>query len=129
MEPFLNAIQKTPLPTILIFAGLIFLLLGFVTKLEGILEVSPEQRRWAIPIGLLIIVIGLVLNFATPTLNKISIPSGSYLRTCKDISVQGDDLFATCTKNNGQDNTTFLEKFNDCKSGISNIDGSLQCQK
>lgn len=75
METFLNAIQKTPLPTILILAGLLFLLLGFVTKIGGIIEVSPEQKRWTIPIGLLVLAIGLVLNSATPAPNTTSAPT------------------------------------------------------
>lgn len=75
METFLNSIQKTPLPTILILAGLLFILLGFVTKLGGIIEVSPEQKRWTIPTGLLVLAIGLVLNFATPTPNTTSTPT------------------------------------------------------
>ena len=63
MDEFLNAIQKTPVPTILILAGLFFLLLGFVTRIGGIIEVSPEQKRWTIPIGLLVFSIGLVIYF------------------------------------------------------------------
>lgn len=66
MEPILNAIQNTPLPTILTVAGLLFLLLGFVTKLGGFIEVSREQKRWTIPIGLLVLTIGLVLHSKTP---------------------------------------------------------------
>lgn len=63
METIIAAIQNTPIPTILILAGLLFLLLGFVTKLGGIVEVSPEQKRLAFPIGLLVLAIGLLLNF------------------------------------------------------------------
>lgn len=63
MESVINAIQKTPIPIILIVAGLFFLLLGFVSKLGGIIEVSPEQKRLTIPIGLLVLTIGLLLNF------------------------------------------------------------------
>jgi len=66
METVFNAIQKTPVPVILIFAGLLFLLLGFVTKLGGMIEVSPEQKRWTIPIGLLVLAIGLVVLYFTP---------------------------------------------------------------
>lgn len=63
METIIAAIQNTPIPTILILAGLLFLLLGFVTKLGGIIEVSPEQKRLAFPIGLLVLAIGLMLHF------------------------------------------------------------------
>lgn len=78
MEAILNAIQKTPVPTLLILAGLLFLLLGFVNKLGGIIEVSSEQKRWTIPIGLLILTIGLVLYFTpTPTTPPSPTPSES----------------------------------------------------
>ena len=63
MDTVIATIQKTPLPTILILAGLFFILLGFVTKIGGIIEVSTEQKRLAIPIGLLVLIIGLLLTF------------------------------------------------------------------
>ncbi len=65
MDTTIAALQKTPLPTILIFAGLLFILLGFVSKLGGIIEVSTEQKRWTIPVGLLVLAIGLVLSFVS----------------------------------------------------------------
>lgn len=63
MEVIVAAIQKTPIPTILILAGLFFLLLGFVSKLGGMIEVSPEQKRLTLPIGLLVLTLGLLLTF------------------------------------------------------------------
>jgi len=63
LDGFLNAIQKTPVSTILILAGLLFLVLGVVTKIGGFIEVSPEQKRWTLPLGLLILAIGLASNF------------------------------------------------------------------
>jgi len=41
----LAAILNMPVPSILIFAGLFFILLGCVTKIGGMIETSPEQRR------------------------------------------------------------------------------------
>lgn len=61
MGDLLQAIQNTPVPTILIVVGLFILVLGFVTKIGGVIEVSSEQKRWTIPIGLLVLCIGLVL--------------------------------------------------------------------
>ncbi len=65
METVIKAIQSTPIPNLLIIAGLFILILAFVTKIGGIIEVSAEQKRWAIPTGLLLLTIGLILNFAT----------------------------------------------------------------
>lgn len=75
METLIKAIQSTPIPTILIVAGLFIIILAFVTKIGGIIEVSPEQKRWAIPTGLLLLSIGLVLNFSTPTPTPTSTPT------------------------------------------------------
>lgn len=44
-------------------AGLLFLLLGLVSKIGGVIEVSRDLKRWAIPVGLLIFTIGLVLYY------------------------------------------------------------------
>jgi hypothetical protein len=67
MEETIKAIQSTPVPILLILVGLFILILAFVTKIGGVIEVSPEQRRWAIPIGLFVLAIGLVLNFTSPS--------------------------------------------------------------
>jgi hypothetical protein len=69
----LKTLQSTPIPVILIIAGLFFILLGFVDKLGGIIEVSPAQKRWTIPIGLLVLTMGLVINF-TPSHSIITKP-------------------------------------------------------
>lgn len=66
MEDLLKEIQSTPIPIMLIVVGLLILVLAFVVKIGGIIEVSSEQRRFAIPTGLLVLAIGLLLNFATP---------------------------------------------------------------
>jgi hypothetical protein len=65
MQDVIDAVKETPIPNLLIAAGLLFLLLGFVTRLGGFLEVSPEQKKLAIPIGLLVLSVGLVLSVQT----------------------------------------------------------------
>lgn len=67
MEETIRAIQQTPVPTLLIVAGLVFILLGFTTRLGGMIEVSTEQKKLAIPLGLLILALGLVLHFNAPS--------------------------------------------------------------
>ncbi|MGC6482799.1 MAG: SH3 domain-containing protein [Synechococcus sp.] len=66
MQDIIKAIHATPIPNLLIAAGLLFLLLGFVNKLGGFIEVSPEQKRFTIPIGLLVLTVGLVLSLRVP---------------------------------------------------------------
>jgi uncharacterized membrane protein HdeD (DUF308 family) len=80
MGDLVKGIQSTPIPTMLIVVGLLILVLAFVTKIGGMIEVSPEQKRWAIPIGLFVLIIGLVLNFSpvsSPTVSPTSPPSPS----------------------------------------------------
>ncbi|MFN5516058.1 MAG: hypothetical protein ACK5CA_15295 [Cyanobacteriota bacterium] len=64
LEKIIQAIQGTPVPIMLIVVGLFVIVLAFVTKIGGAIEVSPEQRRWAVPVGLFLLVLGLVLNFS-----------------------------------------------------------------
>ena len=59
----IKILKDTPVPSLLILAGLFILILAFVTKIGGVIEVSSDQRRWAIPTGLFVLVIGLILNF------------------------------------------------------------------
>jgi hypothetical protein len=74
MGDVIKVLKDTPIPTILIWAGLFFLLLAFVSKLGGVIEVQPNQKRSAIFIGLLLLTIGLALNI-TPTFLSISQPT------------------------------------------------------
>lgn len=78
---FIQAIQSTPIPTVLILAGLFFLLLGFVNKLGGIIEVSSEQKKLTMPVGFFVLTLGLALSFTTnsekPTSSSSPIPSAS----------------------------------------------------
>jgi hypothetical protein len=50
-------------PLLLIAAGILFILLRFVTKIAGAIEVDPSQRKWTIPIGLFFLTVGLILHF------------------------------------------------------------------
>ncbi|MBD1873846.1 hypothetical protein H6F75_10150 [Nodosilinea sp. FACHB-131] len=68
----IDALKDTPIPTILIFAGLFFIFLAFVRKVGGVIEVQPAQQKWSAPIGLALLVFGLVLALNTP-----SEPAGS----------------------------------------------------
>ena len=82
MEEAIKAIQETPVPTMLIVAGLFFILLGFISKLGGMIEVSSEQKKFTIPIGLLVLTIGLVLYFSpSPNVGSPINSSGPTLTT------------------------------------------------
>lgn len=84
MESIIDNIQDTPVPTVLILAGLFFVLLGFVDKLGGVIEVSQGQKRWAIPIGLFILTIGLAVYFnPVDTTSSESPPNSDQLVTAE----------------------------------------------
>ncbi|MBW4536176.1 MAG: hypothetical protein KME09_19755 [Pleurocapsa minor HA4230-MV1] len=130
MGDFLTAIKDTPIPTILILVGLFIIVLAFVVKIGGVIEVSSEQRRWAIPVGLFVLIIGLVLNLSPVGKTPASeIPPGRYTNSCSSIEVKSDTLFAVCKRRDSSYNPTQLSRFEDCKTTIDNIDGVLECQK
>lgn len=67
MDNIINALKDTPLPTILVWAGLFFLLIAFVTKIGGIIEVAPDQKKFSIFIGLFLLIFGIVLSLSNPS--------------------------------------------------------------
>lgn len=71
MGDIINALKDTPIPTVLVWAGLFFILLTFVSKLGGMIEVQPNQKRWTFFIGLLLLTIGLVLSLS-PKFHQIN---------------------------------------------------------
>lgn len=76
MEAIIEAIQSTEIPKLLIVVGLFIVVLAFLTKIGGVIEVSQEQRRWAIPIGFFLLILGLILNpSTTPNNDPSSLPS------------------------------------------------------
>jgi hypothetical protein len=63
MKDILVAVKDTPLPTILVIAGIMFLLLSIANQLVGKIAVPPERQRWAGAIGGVLLVLGIALNF------------------------------------------------------------------
>jgi CVNH domain len=57
------------------------------------------------------------------------LPPGDYKRTCQNMRVNGNKLFATCQKANGGWNDTSLNNFNLCQRPIANDNGNLRCPK
>lgn len=66
MTDLLASLKDTPLALLLILAGLFFLLLSVAAKVGGAIEVSPTQQRIAIPIGLSLLTVGIILNLQAP---------------------------------------------------------------
>ncbi len=57
------------------------------------------------------------------------LPPGDYTRTCKNMRVEGDRLYATCQRVNRSWNDTSLKNFTQCRSPIVNDNGNLRCPK
>jgi len=74
MESLLGALKDTPIPTILVIAGILFLLLSIAGQLAGRITVPPEQRRHATVIGCLLVVVGVALHVVRPLLNPAKLP-------------------------------------------------------
>lgn len=56
-------------------------------------------------------------------------PAGSYKKTCRHIFSDGTDLSATCRRENGDWDYSKLVRCGECKSDISNDDGTLRCKR
>jgi hypothetical protein len=63
MLEMISALQKTPLPTILIFAGILFLILSVSGDIAGKIRVPQERQKFAGIIGFTLLLIGVSLNF------------------------------------------------------------------
>jgi hypothetical protein len=73
MDSIITALKDTPIPTILVVAGIVFLLLSIAGQLAGRIAVPPERQRQAAIIGCLLVVVGLALH-VTPSLRSPSKP-------------------------------------------------------
>jgi hypothetical protein len=92
MEEALSALKDTPIPTILVVAGIFFVLLSVATQLSGKISVEPTQRRAALLAGGLLIAIGVGLylggNLRSASDGKTSEGSLTYE---PDTNRYGDD--------------------------------------
>jgi hypothetical protein len=74
MESVIEALKNTPIPTILVVAGIVFLLLSIAGQLAGRITVPPERQRQATIIGCLLIMIGVALHVVPPRLAPPQFP-------------------------------------------------------
>lgn len=57
----LASLQKTPVPVLLILAGILFLLLAFVEQIGAIVKLPPQRRTPAMVTGVLLLLCGIAL--------------------------------------------------------------------
>jgi DNA repair exonuclease SbcCD ATPase subunit len=68
MEKVIIEIARTPLPTILVMAGILFLFLAIVGKLGTGTVISPERQKAAQILGSLLLLGGVILYIQRPSL-------------------------------------------------------------
>jgi hypothetical protein len=68
MESVIKALKDTPIPTIMVVAGIVFLLLSIAGQLAGRITVPPERQRQATIIGCLLVMVGVALHVVPPRL-------------------------------------------------------------
>ena len=66
MDSAIAALKDTPIPTILVVAGIVFLLLSIAGQLAGKIAVPVERQRLAAIIGGVLIVMGITLHVIPP---------------------------------------------------------------
>jgi CVNH domain len=59
--------------------------------------------------------------------NNVNGPQGSYVQTCQNVHVGGDDLHARCQTHDGGWRDAKLDDYNKCRGDIVNDDGHLRC--
>jgi len=61
MDSVIALLQETPIPTILVISGLIFLFLALAGKISGKLEMPPERQKWSGVASAVLLFTGLLL--------------------------------------------------------------------
>ncbi len=61
MDSVIALLQETPIPTILVVGGLIFLFLALAGKISGKLEMPPERQKWSGVASAVLLSTGLLL--------------------------------------------------------------------
>jgi hypothetical protein len=70
LEMMISTLQKTPLPTILILAGIFFLILSVSGDIAGKIRVPQDRQKIAGIIGFILLLIGISLNIPAQNSNS-----------------------------------------------------------
>ena len=86
-----------------------------------------ENMRNATIAGIVTLVLGLWALPCVAQRDRGYYPPGTYVDTCRNIYMQGNQLVAECQKRNGDWRRTSLANADQCNGGIVNLDGRLAC--
>ena len=76
MDSIIVLLKETPIPTILVVSGVVFLFLALAGQIAGKLEVPPARQKWAAAAGTVFLGAGLLLYLA-PGLPRVTHAEGS----------------------------------------------------
>jgi hypothetical protein len=128
MDSILALLKDTPIPTILVLSGVVFLFLALAGQIAGKLEVPPARQKWAAAAGVVFLGAGLLLYLA-PGLPRVSqaedspsqIPaaatqstSSSGLAQSSQQDMQGAENNLASTTQSAVDNNPALGDFDEC---------------
>ena len=75
MGDIITTLQNTPVPTILVVGGIVFLFLAVVGQFAGKIDVPPKRQKWAGIIGALLLFSGVALYVVPPVPPTIPTPT------------------------------------------------------
>lgn len=109
MQDIINFLSDVP--RLLIIFGLLFILLGFINKIGGFLEVSPIYKKFTLPIGLVSLFLGFMMQS-----NANIIPNSQSKSTTAIV------------KSNNFTNGVYNENYTKAKKGTLFIDSQWRTQ-
>jgi len=75
---FLSFLKDTPIPTLLVFGGFVFLILAIVSHIGGKIKVASKRQNISIVIGIVLLLLGIGLYLipsVAPNLQKSDVPT------------------------------------------------------
>lgn len=74
MDSIIGLLKDTPIPTILVVSGIIFLFLALAGSVAGKLEMPPTRQKWSAVVSLVLITTGLLLYVAPASPGVVAAP-------------------------------------------------------
>jgi uncharacterized protein YecT (DUF1311 family) len=102
VNDLLNTLSHTPLPTILVVAGVVFWVLAIAGSLAGKITVEPGKQKAAGFVGTAFIILGLILFFAPGPTNQG--PSETTVKTTETAKADSPPANSDQSKPPNQDN-------------------------
>lgn len=93
MDTFINALKDTPLPTILVVAGIAILVLSIAGRISTWVEIPPERRGVTSILGSVLLALGIILSLLPSSTPDVVAPSPTPLviPVKKDIIVESTE--------------------------------------